>query len=75
MPKETVSFAIEPELHAEIGRSIAEEKRRDPEMNFSIWMRDAARQKLKRKKKTPKAKDEPDGAKRFIKGQSANSNK
>lgn len=52
MPKEVVSFGIEPELHAEIDKSVEEENKRnperDPQMNFSIWMRDAARQKLKR---------------------------
>lgn len=75
MRKDVVSFGIDPETLAEIKHNIAEAKKRGTEIDFSKWMRDAARQKLKRKHKTPKAKDEPAGAKRFIKGPSANSNK
>lgn len=48
MPKkEVVSFAIEPDTLAEIQESIDLAKRAGFEMDFSKWMRDAVRRKLK----------------------------
>jgi predicted secreted acid phosphatase len=62
MAKEVVSFSLEPDLRKEVDASIERFKQSGAEgaeeMNFSIWMRDAVRKKLRResagKRKEPR---------------------
>lgn len=48
---EVISFSCSPALKAEIERAVEEEAGAEEKPNFSLWMRDAARKKLKRKTK------------------------
>lgn len=47
MAKQIVSFALEPEVIAQIKQAVAKAQARGDETNFSAWLRDAVRAKLK----------------------------
>lgn len=50
-PKEVVSMSIDRELLDEINESISVAKRDGHEMDFSKWMRDAVRRKLRQRRR------------------------
>lgn len=56
MPKEVVSLSIDRELLDEIAESIERTKQAGSEMDFSKWMRDAVRKKLRRTRRVGEKK-------------------